>query len=554
MARRTPELNLTPELPEVVSSDFNLFFRPQVAPQDESVQLLTKAMDNFVNDAGTKLVISSERKLKKEEIGKAKQDYLENKKKFRDAVKDGTIDKTANPYYIEEYKRLTLNDYASKFIDRFTKEYKSNGIVKDLREGAFNDFYKSQLEAYIKENNLGQFEATELENGFFKETSSFRAILENNHRQAQLKEFDKNFNEKVENRIYGILEKFKDFENSPLGDFDDGISKYKFLGQKIQDEIGKLVDVGDGDVTDRILQGLEKFVVTTRDYEYAKQIISNLPQFIEGGTGKFGDIGKVKMKQEELMTLLIQNQELKESNDIKLRETQDKKEFVSTYDFLVENADDPTFNITEFRNSADRTISETKAVDTFIKDQQFDGGNSDNPQAVNDIFKLLDDDEYEKAEQLARTLFRNGDIRKSTYNSLITSDIPNHRNFKNKPVFSNEVYQNTISGLNSVLSSSAKYGDKLQAGIAKSYIQKKMLRWYKENRTQKKYTGDNGEFLSEEFENAFVNQFNNIVEVMKVAKKPTGEALFPALQFDQTSSFGEVEGILDKDLKKLINK
>jgi len=554
MARRTPELNLTPELPEVVSSDFNLFFRPQVAPQDESVQLLTKAMDNFVNDAGTKLVISSERKLKKEEIGKAKQDYLENKKKFRDAVKDGTIDKTANPYYIEEYKRLTLNDYASKFIDRFTKEYKSNGIVKDLREGAFNDFYKSQLEAYIKENNLGQFEATELENGFFKETSSFRAILENNHRQAQLKEFDKNFNEKVENRIYGILEKFKDFENSPLGDFDDGISKYKFLGQKIQDEIGKLVDVGDGDVTDRILQGLEKFVVTTRDYEYAKQIISNLPQFIEGGTGKFGDIGKVKMKQEELMTLLIQNQELKESNDIKLRETQDKKEFVSTYDFLVENADDPTFNITEFRNSADRTISETKAVDTFIKDQQFDGGNSDNPQAVNDIFKLLDDDEYEKAEQLARTLFRNGDIRKSTYNSLITSDIPNHRNFKNKPVFSNEVYQNTISGLNSVLSSSAKYGDKLQAGIAKSYIQKKMLRWYKENRTQKKYTGDNGEFLSEEFENAFVNQFNNIVEVMKVAKKPDGSSLFPALQFDQTSSFGEVEGILDKDLKKLINK
>jgi len=554
MARRTPELNLTPELPEVVSSDFNLFFRPQVAPQDESVQLLTKAMDNFVNDAGTKLVISSERKLKKEEIGKAKQDYLENKKKFRDAVKDGTIDKTANPYYIEEYKRLTLNDYASKFIDRFTKEYKSNGIVKDLREGAFNDFYKSQLEAYIKEINLGQFEATELENGFFKETSSFRAILENNHRQAQLKEFDKNFNEKVENRIYGILEKFKDFENSPLGDFDDGISKYKFLGQKIQDEIGKLVDVGDGDVTDRILQGLEKFVVTTRDYEYAKQIISNLPQFIEGGTGKFGDIGKVKMKQEELMTLLIQNQELKESNDIKLRETQDKKEFVSTYDFLVENADDPTFNITEFRNSADRTISETKAVDTFIKDQQFDGGNSDNPQAVNDIFKLLDDDEYEKAEQLARTLFRNGDIRKSTYNSLITSDIPNHRNFKNKPVFSNEVYQNTISGLNSVLSSSAKYGDKLQAGIAKSYIQKKMLRWYKENRTQKKYTGDNGEFLSEEFENAFVNQFNNIVEVMKVAKKPDGSSLFPALQFDQTSSFGEVEGILDKDLKKLINK
>ena len=55
---------------------------------------------------------------------------------------------------------------------------------------AFQQFYKSELEQYIKENELGFFGGIELEKGFFKETSSYRAILENNHRQAQLKQFE----------------------------------------------------------------------------------------------------------------------------------------------------------------------------------------------------------------------------------------------------------------------------------------------------------------------------------------------------------------------------
>ena len=34
MARKKTTLNLTPELPEVRSTDFNLFYRPEVAPRD----------------------------------------------------------------------------------------------------------------------------------------------------------------------------------------------------------------------------------------------------------------------------------------------------------------------------------------------------------------------------------------------------------------------------------------------------------------------------------------------------------------------------------------
>ena len=49
--------------------------------------------------------------------------HIENKKKFRDAVKDGLIDKTANPYYLQKYKELTLNEFANTFSDRVLKKY-----------------------------------------------------------------------------------------------------------------------------------------------------------------------------------------------------------------------------------------------------------------------------------------------------------------------------------------------------------------------------------------------------------------------------------------------
>ncbi|AXH71712.1 hypothetical protein P025_gp38 [Pelagibacter phage HTVC025P] len=546
--RETPVLNLPPDLPQVVSQDFNLFYKPEPEPVDKSVQLFAKSLENFVNDAGSKLVISAEQTLKKEEGAKAQQDYLENKLKFRDAVKDGKIDKTANPYYIEKYKELTLNDYANKFIDRLGKNYQKNGVVKDTRDGSFQQFYKSELEQYIKENELGFFGGIELEKGFFKETSSYRAILENNHRQAQLKEFEKNFNEKVESRVYGILEKFKDFDGSVLGDFEDGVSKWKFLADKIQKEMSSLNDIGADDITDRILSSLEKYVKTTRDFDYAKQIISNLPEFLSGGTGSFGDIGKVKMKQEELLTLLMQSQEQKESNEVKLRENKDKKDFVKTYDFLNQNKDNTDFNIFDYRNSSERTPAELKAVDTFIKDQKFDGGNSDNPSVMNDIFKLIEEGKYEEAENFARKNMYSGAVRKSTYNTLITSDIPNARNYKEMPVFGNEIYQATIGGLNSVISSNANYGNKLEAGLAKGYINKKMLRWYKENSSDPKYRSADGSFKDEAFENDFLKYFNNIVEVMKTAQKPNGEYVFKSLQFNETSSFNETENILDKKL------
>ena len=82
--RTTPELNLTPEVPEVVSRDFNLFFKPDAEPEIAGLKEFTRSLDNFVNDAGTKLVLGEELEQKKINVAQAQKDYIENKKNIPD--------------------------------------------------------------------------------------------------------------------------------------------------------------------------------------------------------------------------------------------------------------------------------------------------------------------------------------------------------------------------------------------------------------------------------------------------------------------------------------
>ena len=59
--RTTPELNLQPELPKVLSQDFNLFYKPQVEPEVAGMEEFTKSLDAFVNQGLTKKVLADEK-------------------------------------------------------------------------------------------------------------------------------------------------------------------------------------------------------------------------------------------------------------------------------------------------------------------------------------------------------------------------------------------------------------------------------------------------------------------------------------------------------------
>ena len=128
MARKskyvTPDLDLKPEAPEVLSRDFNLFYVPEEKPLPAGLKEFASSLQTFSERGAVQGALLAETKVKKSESAKALKDHIELKLKFRDAVKDGKIDKNANPYYLEKYKELTLNQFANEFSDHVLKKYK----------------------------------------------------------------------------------------------------------------------------------------------------------------------------------------------------------------------------------------------------------------------------------------------------------------------------------------------------------------------------------------------------------------------------------------------
>ena len=198
---------------------------------------------------------------------------------------------------------------------------------------------------------------------------------------------------------------------------------------------------GDGrDAVDFIIKGLEEYVTTTRDYDYAKSLIANLPSLIKSGTDTIENIGRIEKTQEDLLTLLTKAQEEKEDLDVKLFDTLAKKEYVEQYTFL-QNQDD-SFDLWEHRATLENENA-LKAFDTFIIDQKFAGGKSNNPAIEKEIFTLLANGEFDEAEkQLTDLVNENSDHyfllnlladfyrTNMLYGKAMHSERPQHRKYE----------------------------------------------------------------------------------------------------------------------------
>ena len=121
--RKTPRLDLKPETTQVVAQDFNLFYKPEVEPAIAGMEQFTSSLSNFVHGAGTSLALVGEMREKKVNEAEAVKSYNENRGKFNELVKNGTIPKEVNPYFIEKYKGLELNDQAEQFKSHLYLEY-----------------------------------------------------------------------------------------------------------------------------------------------------------------------------------------------------------------------------------------------------------------------------------------------------------------------------------------------------------------------------------------------------------------------------------------------
>lgn len=491
---RTPTgLNLTPELPEVVSRDFNLFYTPQKEPEIAGLKEFTSALDNFINSGGTKAVLASEAEDKKINSAKAQQDYAQNKLAFKEAIKAGQIDATANPYYLEKYKELTLNSFASEFSSQLNKAYQDQKIVEDIRPNSFDNFYKDQLGKFIKDKQLGAFNPLDLEKGFFKETSGFRNQFENNHRTAQLTVFKEKFNDRVKARIGAVIEQFKNYEDSAFAESGAGYNKYNLMSDSINALIGELIDVnGDGRETiDVVLEGIKNWATSTSDYELAKKIVNELPSKLLAGTNSLENIGRVKLEKDKLFDALVEKSAERTSKYNQLTKGRREQEQLNTYNFLAQKVrENPDFDVTAWLNDPKRTGSEKQGATDFLKDLQFDRGNTDNPAVLRKIDELITDGKTAEAYEYTREQFKIGNLRNDTKNKYIGEYIADAQSGKYDEVLQNSFVRGDLARISKIISSEKGGGSALDASDFTTYVTRKLRAWYRDNRVNYKTQSD----------------------------------------------------------------
>jgi len=525
--RQTPELNLQPELPQVVSRDFNLFYTPEKAPLPQGVEDFAKSLDRFVNQGLTESAIAGEIQEKKINSATAEKDFNELKLTYRDAIKEGKIDKTANPYYLEKYKELSLNDYATQFTAVLNKAYEDQKVVDDIRPNGFTNFYKNELGKFIKKNELAGFDALDLEKGFFKETSKYRNQLENNHNQKQLEVFKTKFNERVVARIGAIINQFKDLEKNDFAESGASYNKFNLMGDSINALIAELIDVnGDGRETiDVVMEGIKNWANSTSDYELAKQIVLELPEKLLGGTNSIENIGRIRLERDKLFDVLVAKSAERTGKFNQLTKGLRERDQLNTYSFLVEQVKkNPDFDVVAWSNDPKRTGSEKQGATDYLKDQLFDRGASDNQAVLRELDVKIqrgDADVY----QYIRDETNKGNLRPETRNKYLSEYIPNTLSGKYSEALNNDLIRGYIFRLDKIISNEKGGDSSLEAQEAKTILSRKLLAWYKDNGKNYK----NQSSLDDALEAYFIKVYEDL--------KKTG---------NYSSLFGKFEDTLSK--------
>ena len=382
--RTTPDLNLQKELPQVLSTDFNLFYEPEAEPVDPTVAVFTKSLDNFISGAGTDLVIQKETKIKEKNEAQAIKDYNENRDKFAKQVEQGNIPKESNPYYIEKLQELHLNRKAEEFKINAYRRYGELKVGENTNVGAFEDFYKDELKNFVASNQLGTFSAEKLDKGFFSKTSGTRNSLSQTHAQNQLTKVGELFDLRTKENFQSV--------------FDDDTLTIEQKGEQLTLTIQELVKSGSGKVSTRnlFLEALKEYAPTTSNYEGASRLIRELPKNINlSGLGSLGDIKALQNDFDEIKELL-DDRELEE-----LKEFNSKAEQLRIQESnIVYNNLDTFSTISEFRKSdtfKNLSANGKKNAEKIYANHSAGYSTTTNQQSLADVEELIKRGEYDSA-------------------------------------------------------------------------------------------------------------------------------------------------------------
>ena len=382
--RTTPDLNLQKELPQVLSTDFNLFYEPEAEPVDPTVAVFTKSLDNFISGAGTDLVIQKETKIKEKNEAQAIKDYNENRDKFAKQVEQGNIPKESNPYYIEKLQELHLNRKAEEFKINAYRRYGELKVGENTNVGAFEDFYKDELKNFVASNQLGTFSAEKLDKGFFSKTSGTRNSLSQTHAQNQLTKVGELFDLRTKENFQSV--------------FADDTLTIEQKGEKLTLTIQEIVKSGGGKLSTRnlFLEALKEYANTTSDFEGASRLVRELPKNINlSGLGSLGDVNALKNDFDEIKELLDdrEDEELRENNqkatDLRTQESNIVYKSLDTFKTIGEFRQSDTYkNLSAFGK---------KNAEKIYSNHQAGYSEKTNEQSLAEVEELIKKGQYDSA-------------------------------------------------------------------------------------------------------------------------------------------------------------
>ncbi len=401
MGRKKTELNLQAELPEVRSTDFNLFYKPEQAPVDKSVEIFTKSLDNFINGAGTGMVLSAEKKQKEINEAEAIKQFNDNRTGFNKAVENGEIPKEANPYFQEKYKELTLNKKANEFKANIYQRYAEQNVLDQPDPQAFDKFYNDELKKFLTENNLGAFDALQLEKGFFSETSKTRNSLFNTHVQSQMSKIGEDYKLGFKESIQGKFDKNRTNE-------EIGADISAFVQDAVTNGLGKTT------AQKYLLESLKEYAETTGDLEFAEGLLRDLPNHLKLGTDALGNVKGLQNDFDAIKEKIddrILQRDKDENTKLQLEESNNTLEastFADKYETLSDAIQDPEFNKFSFDKQA--------KIRKEYEEREVEFDSQTQPYIKEEVYKLLEQNKYGDAQDYINK--NRGDISSSDFYNL----------------------------------------------------------------------------------------------------------------------------------------
>ena len=529
MGRKRTELNLQAELPEVRSTDFNLFYKPDIAPRDKSIDIFTKSIDNFVNNAGTAMVLNAEKKEKEVNEAEALKQFNDNRTGFNDAVKKGEIPKEANPYFQEKYKELTLNKKAKEFQAEVYRKYAEKNVLDNPDPNAFDKFYNDELKNFLTENNLGAFDALQLEKGFFSETSKTRNSLFNTHVNSQMSKIGEDYKNNFKESIQGKFDKNRSNE-------DIGADISGFIQDAVKNGLSKET------AKKYLLDSLKDYAGTTADLEFAERLLRDLPNYLKLGTDSLSNVKGLQNDFDAIKELIddrVLDEETDRATELKAKdtiETFEASNYADEFETFSEAKKDPRFNKFSFN-------VQDKISDEFRSRKQGFGQQTD-PRIDEEVNKLLKENDYDGAIKYLKDNTR--DMQQSYYTKK-KKEIQEFKFTEKDGLLADDYYtffKNEVEEIAKVATKSGKYDTAQISPFQAGKFEAKLRTWLSSNPIENfKNTAER----EKAFEKEVKEQFDIIKELSLTAGLNYGDGAVTTTETD--SETPTIEGGKQKKVK-----